>query len=219
MYCIGVGFPIILHGPLIRYVKLRVAHAPGPFSPPPTSKDTASQRSQHASRHVRDARAVMHVGIANPLWRENIPGIPGACATCNFTYLVRGPWRVLNYNANMYSNIQVHLTRKCIVCKKSYKLKRGISRVLYLLHLALHMIGFFKSTYNSRPIKYCSDDHRITPLKEPCIGFKVRGMECYKFTPPQLIINASCWSRYHLWQNKETKSWFNSVGRNTISLG
>ena len=22
---------------------------------------------------------------------ENVPGIPGACATCNFTYLVRGP--------------------------------------------------------------------------------------------------------------------------------
>ena len=24
--------------------------------------------------------------------RENIPGIPGACATRNFTYLARGPW-------------------------------------------------------------------------------------------------------------------------------
>ena len=23
---------------------------------------------------------------------ENVPGIPGACATGNFTYLVRGPW-------------------------------------------------------------------------------------------------------------------------------
>ena len=25
---------------------------------------------------------------------ENVPGIPGACATRNFTYLVRGPWVV-----------------------------------------------------------------------------------------------------------------------------
>ena len=25
---------------------------------------------------------------------ENVPGIPGACATRNFTYLVRGPWGV-----------------------------------------------------------------------------------------------------------------------------
>ena len=59
-------------GPLTRYVKLRVVHAPGmqgTFSPPPTSKETASKRSRHASRHVRVARAVMHVGIANPRWR------------------------------------------------------------------------------------------------------------------------------------------------------
>ena len=39
---------------------------PGTFSPPPTSKETGSQRSQHASRHVRDAHAVVHCGIAYP---------------------------------------------------------------------------------------------------------------------------------------------------------
>ena len=61
---------------------------------------TAGKRSRHASRHVRHARAVMHAGIANyrfPLIStagENVPGIPGACATCNFTYLVRGPWQL-----------------------------------------------------------------------------------------------------------------------------
>ena len=27
---------------------------------------------------------------------ENVPGIPGACATRYFTYLVRGPWSILN---------------------------------------------------------------------------------------------------------------------------
>ena len=26
--------------------------------------------------------------------RENVPGIPGACAAHNFTYLARGPWRL-----------------------------------------------------------------------------------------------------------------------------
>ena len=49
---------------------------------------TAGKRSQHASRHSRDARAMMHAGVAN--WRfplklaagEN--GIPGACAIRNF---------------------------------------------------------------------------------------------------------------------------------------
>ena len=39
------------------------------FPRPPTSKETASYRSRHASRHVRDARAVMHVGIAYLRWR------------------------------------------------------------------------------------------------------------------------------------------------------
>ena len=61
------------NGPLTRYVDLRVAHAPGmpgTFSPPPTSKETPSKWSRHASRHVRHARAVMHVGIAKPRWRR-----------------------------------------------------------------------------------------------------------------------------------------------------
>ena len=59
---------------------------------------TAGERSRHASRHVRHARAVMHAGIANQRFHlksaagENVPGIPGACATGNFTYLVRGPY-------------------------------------------------------------------------------------------------------------------------------
>ena len=43
--------------------KLRVAHVPGmPGTFPPA---IAGWRSRHASRHVRDARAVMHAGIAN----------------------------------------------------------------------------------------------------------------------------------------------------------
>ena len=58
---------------------------------------TAGKRSRHTSRHVRDARTVMHVGIAKLQFSlklvagGNVPGIPGACATRNFTYLVRGP--------------------------------------------------------------------------------------------------------------------------------
>ena len=60
---------VYVYGPLARYVKLRVAHAPGmpgTFSQPLTSKKTASYRSRHASRHMRDARSVTHVGMAKP---------------------------------------------------------------------------------------------------------------------------------------------------------
>ena len=42
---------------------------PGTFSPPQTSKETACERSRYASRHVRDARAVMHVVITKKRWR------------------------------------------------------------------------------------------------------------------------------------------------------
>ena len=51
---------------------------PGTFSPSPTSKETASKQSRHASRHVRHARALMHVGIANRGGGENVPGITDA---------------------------------------------------------------------------------------------------------------------------------------------
>ena len=43
----------------------------------------------------RDARAVMHAGIANPRFPLNSASgenIPGICATRNFAYLVRGPF-------------------------------------------------------------------------------------------------------------------------------
>ena len=82
------------HGPLTRYAKLLIAHArgmPRTFSPPP-KKETASWRSRHASRHVRHARAVMHLGSLTHGDGENVPGTLGACAIRNFKYLVRGPW-------------------------------------------------------------------------------------------------------------------------------
>ena len=48
------------------------------FPLPPTSKKTANQWSRHASRHVRHARAEMHVGIAYLRRRGKRPRIPGA---------------------------------------------------------------------------------------------------------------------------------------------
>ena len=50
------------NGPLARYVKLRVRMRRKCREGFP---DTAGKRSRHASRRVRDARAVMHAGIAN----------------------------------------------------------------------------------------------------------------------------------------------------------
>ena len=67
------------YGPLTRYVKLRVVYAPGmpeTFTPPQISKETA---------------IVSMPGSLTSGVRENFPGIPGACATGNVTYLAKGP--------------------------------------------------------------------------------------------------------------------------------
>ena len=70
----------LLTGPLVRYVKLRVVHAPGKlgrFSPPPRVSDP----DMHHGMCVILTRAVMHAGIVN-LWfplklvRKTLPTFP-----------------------------------------------------------------------------------------------------------------------------------------------
>ena len=83
------------NGPLDRYVKLWFARAPGmpgTFSPHrglaiptcitarawSTCCDACRDRKLAVSSEVRGG--------------QNVPGTPGACATHNFTYLIRGPY-------------------------------------------------------------------------------------------------------------------------------
>ena len=49
-------------------------------------------------------------GSLNPRWRGNVPGIPGACATSNFTYLARGPWNS-GFHCTNYS-VEIELWTK-----------------------------------------------------------------------------------------------------------
>ena len=85
------------HGPLARYVKFRVAHAPGmpgTFSPPPRVSDP----DMHHGTCVTHVPWCMPGSLTSVSFDvrggENVPGIPSACANRNFTYLVNGPWRV-----------------------------------------------------------------------------------------------------------------------------
>ena len=84
------------HGPLTRYAKLPVAHAPGmpgTFSPPPRVSDP----------DMHHGPCVMHVPWCMPgsltsgflwsRWRGKRSRHPGACAAPNFAQLVIGPWR------------------------------------------------------------------------------------------------------------------------------
>ena len=90
----------LCNGPLARYANSRVAHAPGmpgTFSPPPTSKKTASWQSQHATRHVRHARAVMHVGIATPRWRGKRSRHSRRMHNSQFYVSVKRPMDILEF--------------------------------------------------------------------------------------------------------------------------
>ena len=74
------------------------AHAqrmPGTFSPPPWVSDA----DMHHGTCVRYVPWCMPGSLTcGFLWR-NVPGIPGACATRNFTYLVRGPWPLMTWRS------------------------------------------------------------------------------------------------------------------------
>ena len=72
------------HGPLTRYVKLQVAHAPGmpgKFSPPPISKvkPLVSDPGMHHGTCVTHVPWCMS-GSLTCGDGENVPGIPRACA-------------------------------------------------------------------------------------------------------------------------------------------
>ena len=75
---------IVCHGRPTRYVKLRVAHAPGMLG-------TFSPSSSYCVTHVPWCM----LGSLTRGGGENVPGIPGACAIRHFTYLVRGPCKIL----------------------------------------------------------------------------------------------------------------------------
>ena len=83
------------HGPLARYVKLRAAHAPGmpgTFSPPPRVSDPDMHHGTCVTHVPWCMPGSLTSGFLWIRWRGNVPGIPSACATHNFTYLVRSPW-------------------------------------------------------------------------------------------------------------------------------
>ena len=65
----------------------------------------------------------MHVGIAYPRWRGNFPGIPGACATRNITYLIRCPCdAILNTAPPMTRNKRLNFNSQ--MTPHSYPMKK-----------------------------------------------------------------------------------------------
>ena len=126
------------NGPLVRYVKLWVAHVPrisGTFFPPP--------RVSHPDLH--QGSSVTHVPWCMPgsltsgfLWSQwwgNVPDIPGVNAACNITYLVRGPYNHITtfhmlrkLSCNDVNNLVIHVHHPIIVLLALLGVGRAVSR-------------------------------------------------------------------------------------------
>ena len=119
---------------------------PETISPPPTSKETASYRSQHASPHVRHERAVMHVGIANSRWRGK--RFRHSRRMRNPQFYVSGKRPVVMTWASVYL-IRVYFWKK-------------INRALFLKNRAYHQLvyswGFVINTLRQRNCRHFVDD-------------------------------------------------------------
>ena len=86
----------VWHGPFTRYVRLRVGHAPGMRERFPRHRWLAIPTciTPRASRTCRDACRDHQLAVSFEVGGgENVPGIPGACANHDCTYLARGPWQ------------------------------------------------------------------------------------------------------------------------------
>ena len=82
------------NGTLARYVKLRVTHAPGILGMFPRHRLQRKPLVNDPGMHHGTCLTHVPWCMSESLTRsgeENVPGIPGACTTCNFTYLARGP--------------------------------------------------------------------------------------------------------------------------------
>ena len=92
------------NGPLARYLKLRVAHAPGmsgTFSPLLRVNDPDMHHGTCVTHVPWCMPGSLTRGSLEICGGENVPGIPGACATHNLPYLLRGP--LMSYSIPMFS--------------------------------------------------------------------------------------------------------------------
>ena len=105
---------------------------PGTFFPPP----------QVSYPDIHHGTCITHVPWCMPgsltsgflwsWWRENVPGFPGACATHNFTYLVRGPLGVREVILQDIGNIGRYPTTKRTIILGIYRMHRTLKCFVFL---------------------------------------------------------------------------------------
>ena len=77
---------------------MRVVHAPrmkGTFSPSPRVSDPDMRHGTCVTHVPWCMSGSLNNGSLWSRWRENFPGLPGACATHTFMYLARDPCKIM----------------------------------------------------------------------------------------------------------------------------
>ena len=163
------------HGSLDRYVNLRVAHAPGmpgTFSATDfKKKPLVSDPEMHHGTHVPWCMSGSLTGGGG----EKVSGIPGACATCNFTYLVRpNARRKRPVGQNTYNTKWPRRSRD--ICYTSNAITTRITMcLLFRLYQSKHYGSIAqKGWYIHRPqwlksVVFC---HTFTCVSRKKIGIK-----------------------------------------------
>ena len=130
-----MSVPDIYHGPLTRYVTLRVAHVPrmpGPVFPPP----------QVSNPDMQHDTCVTHVPWCMPgslarsplksMRGENVPNIPSACATPNFTKARADPNLVVVVHANVLPHNGAMSSACMLLIKKLNKCTSAVNDPVHL---------------------------------------------------------------------------------------
>ena len=121
------SIPRHAHGPLTRYVKLRVAHAPGMLGT--FSGHRLRRKPLVSDPGMHHGTCVTYVpwclsGSLTRGGRENVSSNPDACATRSFTYLVRGPCVSMSVcMPNRMRLISSHMYVQAVVRLSQYQFK------------------------------------------------------------------------------------------------
>ena len=120
--------------------------------------------------------------------RENVPGIPGACANRNFMYLVRGPWGTSGYKWIQVSkprdsdlNFPNRYRDECQISERYEHLNisyLGFETSRDLPERRLTVFGARSTSTHQQPTHNC--DIMLALFENP---FRVQQIRCCKMTP------------------------------------
>ena len=101
-----------------------------------------------ASRTFRDAWRDRYLAISFEVGGgENVPGIPGACATRSFTHLIKGPLRVLSEMHKLHCSINNGSQfNRFVIWNQRWKLQDILLKSVWELEYPKHILSMVQTS-------------------------------------------------------------------------